>query len=467
MPTRYSKHSQQPGCHGNLAPVMNFVRVMAIASFACALSSSFTASAQPANPAPSYTPAPTLSAEELATRKAWRSKMLKTPAPKSGCFHLAYPNTEWQEIPCRTAPDIPYPMKARIVVTDVGGGNDFVAQVAGSISTAIGLFDARTNINETGPGGANDFALQLNTNQFDTDRCTPPATTPPTPQSPSCKAWQQFIFSNFNNGGFIQYWLIGFFDNRAACSTSVDAEHGGCCPSGWNTFKPTAAVPGAAGCYRNSPMTAPATPFITLTPSALTFLNLVGRVSAGSDSVLVATDTQNFYTGNGLGDILGLTNHWTGAEFNIVGDGNSHQATFSGDTTIDVRIDVEGEASCAMPATGLTAETNSLNIVPSNSGPCCTWKSTNDREGGIAFTQSNVANARSFCEGKTCVPAGQACSATGTPCCAQFGQHVCSFGRCVPVVPPATCNGVRRPTEACSLGWHCCDRDGWVCGQCQ
>jgi hypothetical protein len=89
--------------------IANFLCVMAIASFACALSSSsFTASAQPTNPAPSHTPAPNLSAEELAKTKAWRSKMLKTPAPKQRCFHLTYPNTEWQEVPCRIAPDIPY-----------------------------------------------------------------------------------------------------------------------------------------------------------------------------------------------------------------------------------------------------------------------------------------------------------------------------------------------------------------------
>src|SRR5262245_56495279 len=68
---------------------------------------------------------------------------------------------------------------------------------------------------------------------------------PITPKSPGCKGWQQFIFSNFNNGGFIQHWLIGYFDNRAACSKDVDVEHGGCCPPGWTTCKPTASIPGA------------------------------------------------------------------------------------------------------------------------------------------------------------------------------------------------------------------------------
>jgi hypothetical protein len=348
----------------------------------------------------------------------------------------------------------------------VGGGQDFVAQVAGSISTAIGLFDVDTNISENGPGGANDFALQLNTNQFDTPICAPPFDNASHPQSPGCIGWQQFIFSNFNNGGFIQYWLIHYFDNRATCSMAVDVEHGGCCPSGWSTFKSTPSIPGANGCYRNGPMTSPPTPLVTLTAEALGDMELRGQVAAGSDTVLLATDTQNFYTGNGLGNILNLAGNWKAVEFNIVGDGNSHKATFSDGSTIDVRIDVEGDATCAMPGIGLTGESNNLTIVKGNSGPCCTWTAT-DGEGGIMFTQSNAAGAKSICDaGKQCLPPGASCPVTGTLCCAQFGQHRCSNGRCVPVVPPQSCNGVRRPTQACGLGWQCCDKDGWVCGQC-
>jgi hypothetical protein len=437
---------------------VNFFRVVAIATFVSALSPSLTVSAQATDPAPSATPTPPLSVEERAKRKAWRSNMLKTQ-PKHGCFHLAYPTEEWQEVPCRTAPDIPYPMRTDAVPRDVGGGQDFVAQVEGSISTAAGLFNSHSDISVNGPSGANDFSLQLNSNRFATPICTPPPTTP---QSPSCSGWQQFVFSNFNHGGFIQYWVIGYFDNRAACSAAVDVEHGGCCPSGWNTFKSTPAAPGANGCYRNGPMTSPATPLIALTFVTLQDLELRGQVAANADTIFLATDTQNFYTGNGLGNILGLAGNWKAVEFNIVGDGNSRKASFTdGSTTMDVRVDVRGDAICVTPSSGLTGETNNLNIVQ----PCCTWGPARDGEGGIMFTQSNAPNARSSCTGG-CLARGSSCSLGGTPCCAQFGQHECSNGRCVAIVPPATCNGVRRPTEACGLGWQCCDTDGWACGGC-
>src|SRR5215475_2061811 len=434
------------------------------------LSTSFMAFAQPTNPAPSYTPTPKLSSElsveELAKRKAWRSDMLKTPTPKHGCFHLTYPNTEWQEVPCRIAPDVPYPMRTPPRPDDVGGSaGDFAAQVAGSISTAIGLLNTDTSISESGPGGANDFALQLNTNQLsDTSLCTPPR---PTPKSPNCKGWQQFIFSNLNHGGFIQYWLINYFDNRATCSTGVDVEHGGCCPLDWKASPPAPGIFG--GCYLNGPKSAPPTPLVTLTTEALADLNLVGRVTADSDTVVVAKDTQHLYHADGLGNILNLAGNWKDVEFNIVGDGNASKATFSDGSTINVRIDVGGNATCATPPTGLTAESNNLTIVKGRSGPCCTWTG-NDGEGGIMFTESNVAGAKSSCGGgKQCLPVGSSCSITGTGCCNTFGLTACQHGVCAALTSPPSCNGVPRPTQSCSphLGWHCCDTDGWVCGQCQ
>jgi len=399
-------------------------------------------------------------------RKAWRSKMLETPAPKQGCFHLTYPNTEWQEVPCRTAPDIPYPMRTG-PARDVGGaGGDFAAQVAGSISTATGFWaGVSTNIGENGPGGANDFALQLNTNQFNTPVCAPPLTTPVTPQSPSCIGWQQFIFSNFSNGGFIQYWLLRYFDNRPACSKDVDVEHGGCCPSGWNTFKSTPEIQGVPGCFRNGPMTSPATPLITLTAESLFELQLTGRATANTDTVIVFTDPVTSDTANGPDSVLDLAGNWKAVEFNIVGDGNSHQARFNDGSTIDVMIDVGTEATCATPGTGLTGESNNLTIVQGDEGPCCATGS------GIRFTQSNAAGAKSICDaGPHCLPPGAACSVTGgLGCCAIGGLHDCKGGFCVPHIPPPTCDGTPRPVTQCGHvgGWHCCDPDGWVCGNCQ
>jgi hypothetical protein len=351
----------------------------------------------------------------------------------------------------------------------MGAGQTFVAQsAAGAISEAVGQFptSASMGISETGAGGANDFSLQLNANQFTTSLCTPPGTTP---KSDTCTGWQQFIFSNFNNGAFIQYWLIGYFDNRPACPADSDVGHGGCCPADWTTFKSTDAVPGANGCYRNSNMSAPATPPITLTSEVLLNINLLGRVAANSDSFVISTFdiSQDMFAGTGLGDPLGLSGAWTAVEFNIFGDANSSNANFSPGTTFNVLVDVGGEASCTTPLTGVTAETNNLKAVNADGGPCCTW-TAGGGHGGIQFTQSNADGAQSICDaGSHCVPAGAACSVGGLGCCAQFGQHECRQGVCRPVIAPTKCNGKSTPTQACGLGWHCCGADGWECGNCQ
>jgi hypothetical protein len=126
---------------------------------------------------------------------------------------------------------------------------------------------------------------------------------------------------------------------------------------------------------------------------------------------------------------------------------------------MDVRIDVGGAATCA--ADGFTAETNNLTVLK----PCCTYTASGGG-GGIMFTQSNVAGARSRCDqGPHCLPLGASCSFTGAGCCAAAGESVCRNGRCARYVPPPSCNGRPRPTQACASGWHCCDK--WVCGQCQ
>ncbi|CAN3992452.1 hypothetical protein MCBRY_003278 [Methylocystis bryophila] len=454
---------------------VSFLCVVAITSFGSSLSSSFRASAQPTDPAPSSTPAPKLSVEERALRQSWRADMLKAAPPKPGCFHSTYPNKEWREAPCRTAPNIPYPMRTDLVRADVGGGSDYVAQVAGSISTASGTFNRATNFSESGLGGANAFSLQLNTNRFVSPLCEPPSTTPATPKSPNCMGWQQFLFSNSSQGSFIQYWLIGYFDNRSTCSEAADVAHGGCCPKDWTTFKATATVSGANGCFRNSPMSSPTTPRVILTAHTLLDMNLVGRVANNTDSVVFAADTQDLYTANGLSNILSLAGNWNAVEFNIVGDGAvSPIANFTDGTKMDVWVEVDGEPTCAQPSTsqpttGLTNESNNLTLVNGDSGPCCAW--TGQGGGGISFTQSNAAGVKSICDaGDHCLPPGASCSVTGLGCCAQFGQHECKNGRCVPVVPVQSCNGVRRPTQACGgggLGWQCCGEDGWECGPCR
>src|SRR5258706_72488 len=45
--------------------------------------------------------------EETKKRQDWRDSMLRKATPKKGCFNAVYPETEWQEVPCVAAPNIP------------------------------------------------------------------------------------------------------------------------------------------------------------------------------------------------------------------------------------------------------------------------------------------------------------------------------------------------------------------------
>ena len=246
----------------NTVAVARILFVTMLAGGIGALAPSLSAFAQTTTEAASPSPTPPLSVEERAARSAWRSTLIRKPAPRQGCFHLTYPNTEWQEAPCRDAPNVPYPMKTGLRM-EMGNGQTFVAQsAAGAITEAVGQFpvSASMGISETGAAGANDFSLQLNANQFDSPACTPPAGTA---KSDDCKGWEQFIYSNLHQGAFIQYWLIGYFDNRATCPVDSDVAQGGCCPTGWTAFKPSAAVPGLPGATRTARRARPPRPSST------------------------------------------------------------------------------------------------------------------------------------------------------------------------------------------------------------
>jgi hypothetical protein len=127
------------------------------------------------NPPPAATQAPS-----AKTLHDWRKGMARVPAPKKGCFTSSYPSTEWQEVPCTTAPARPYPPARGGGRPDqIGNGNDVSAQVTtGHISEAIGSFDSVTGVtSESGdvegspPPQPDTFSLQLNANFFVTSAC--------------------------------------------------------------------------------------------------------------------------------------------------------------------------------------------------------------------------------------------------------------------------------------------------------
>src|SRR5208283_529833 len=168
-------------------------RIVIVASLLSGLFSSRATWAQLPPPPASAQPSPAQS----MSQEAWRASMSRAPMPKKGCFKATYPNTAWQQVPCTTAPPAPYPPARGPRSDNVGNGNDFSAQVMGSISSAVGSFDSVTGVtSESGdvygvaPPVANTFSLQLNANTFATSVCED-AKTPS-----KCFGWQQFVYSN-------------------------------------------------------------------------------------------------------------------------------------------------------------------------------------------------------------------------------------------------------------------------------
>jgi hypothetical protein len=286
--------------------------------------------------------------EEAKKRQDWRDQMLKKPAPKKGCFNAAYPKTDWQEVPCGTAPNIPAGPRKGPRPATIGNGADISARApTGNISQAIGHFENVTNVtSETGQIAnagaqiANTYTLQINTdwpNGGASTACT---------GHPGCRGWEQWIFWNTGtSSGYAaeQYWLIGY---NAAC------------PAGWNTA--------GTSCWRN------ATNAVTIPNQPITNManwRFTGTATATGDSITLSTGT-NVYTATGDNSV-GVSTIWTIAEFNIFGygsdaAGNGATANFNTGAQADVRTEIiyGGTNAPTCSATGYTAEMNNLNFGP-------------------------------------------------------------------------------------------------------
>jgi len=292
--------------------------------------------------------------EETKKRKDWSDAMLRKAAPKKGCFNAAYPRTEWQEVACVAAPNIPAGPRHGPRPAVVGNNNDVSAQApSGHITQTIGHFENVTNVtSETGrianagPSIADTYTLQINSDFF--TGSTACAGSP----NPSCLGWEQFIYWNTPaSGGFaaIQYWLINYNAN---------------CPAGqnWNQI----ALFGGTSCWKNAAnsVTVPNQPITNMANWRLT-----GRATATGDSVAMSTGT-NVYTA--LGDnAVAASTAWTIAEFNIFGyggdnAGNGDTATFNAGASADTRTEIiyGGNTVPNCVAQGFTAEMNNLSFGP-------------------------------------------------------------------------------------------------------
>ena len=162
----------------------------------------FAAPQQPPKPDASAAASEQVSPEEAKKRKDWKDSMLRKAAPKKGCFNAAHPSTEWKEVPCVKAPNIPAIPRHGPRPAVVGNNNDISAGApSGHITQAIGHFENVTNvtsesgpIGNTGPSIANAYTLQINTDFF--SGSTACAGSP----NPGCTGWEQWVYWNTGSG---------------------------------------------------------------------------------------------------------------------------------------------------------------------------------------------------------------------------------------------------------------------------
>ena len=321
-----------------------------------------------------------LPAAEKVNREAWTRTMTRTPHPRpQGCFTGTYPRTEWQEVPCTTAPNRPYPpakFPPAVWPTPhvVGNGTDFSAQVTGSLSSAVGSFDQVNDVTsetDSASGSANTYSLQLNTSFMAGSPACSGASVPA-----NCRSWQQFIYTTTFAQAFMQYWLINYVNT---------------CPGGWTTY--------LTHCYRNSTgVVVPAQPL-----SNLANLSVTGTATNGGNDTVTLSTSVNAYSTSGNDNVISLATGWTNAEYNVFGDGNGSQANFNANSNIIVRTSVNnGTMNVPTVLTqGYMGETNNYTLVP----PACPYGNYIPTGAGpaIVFDESNRLNPWSMCANGTSI----------------------------------------------------------------
>jgi hypothetical protein len=464
-------------------PVTQVLNIMVVASL---LSGTVSSRATAAPPEPAIAEATSSPAAERESTEVenWRKKILRTPRPSSGCFTAIFPETAWREVPCKTPPHKAYPPKRRGGIRPgmVGGSScglglgpcDFSAEVNGRISEAEGSFGSISGVTSECsvpcPDDAcplnptctstlvNAYALQLNTNPFMTTTCSG------SPSPSTCQGFEQFVYDS-SGSGFIQYWLQNYGPGGTSCPTPRSAKCAeGIQSDGWCPYP----IPGDSNlyCVINAEQSASPPPEPINSLQQLKVTGFMAGVTGSDDSITVWDgNTNQLYSAFGNNYFLDLGKYWQDAEFNVFGDGNGDQAVFNTGSTIVVRTNVYSGTRSAPACYGqsFTAETNNLNT-----GACCAFGGTSPE---IAFIENSAGGATLTCDCTTagscsCLPLGSLCSnePPGVWCC---GTNECIEGVCTEFRPPPECNGRPRPPTPCAGQWHCCGRDGWVCGVCR
>ncbi|HEV2199730.1 MAG TPA: hypothetical protein VGR73_07905, partial [Bryobacteraceae bacterium] len=313
--------------------------------------------------------------------------MSRKPLPKNGCFKAEYPNTDWKEVVCGRPSPHPNQGRKGGGANQVGNGADYVAQTAGTISSAVGSFLPIAGV--TGTAGVSGdvagtatvepdvFMLQMNTqSQFNVIPSTfpTPACTGAPNGAAGCYGWQQFLFSQTQGpapgagqqsvpgaggttpGLFIEYWLF----NWGTPCPALPAWAG---TTRWNSD-------GFGDCWFNGPMT-----YVPpQTAAELPGLVMTSGATATQDTVNLATTSGMFAYAEP--NVLSLSPVWTQVEFNVFGDCCLTQTNFTSPTVLVANTNINDgtvAAPTCVPNDGTTGETNNLTFAPTAAPVCCPY----------------------------------------------------------------------------------------------
>jgi hypothetical protein len=317
------------------------------------------------------------------TMDAWHRALLQKKLPHAGCFRATYPSAQWAQIPCGTPPHLLYPPQPlrnmkKGLGQNVGDGRDFTADTSPKImSMAIGSFPKVKGVKTVqsqgccGEQGLNSYTLQPNSDFFQTAACG---------TLQNCVGWSQFVYENppgLSEGAlFIQDWLV-----------PTNGQNFGSCPpgKGWENV--------GFGCVQNSPGGVNI-PNISVTDLAQVVET--GMAASTGDSVYLSAGDYEYGMQNVQNDgITDLSQHWEGAEFNIIGNGGGDIANFNAGSTITVNIqaDTGFKTKPTCPAdSGTTGETNNLNFANAPAQhPKLQYPS-------VYFTMKSVSKGKTSCD---------------------------------------------------------------------
>jgi len=335
-----------------------------------------------------YTPASNPALAKVAgarsALRAWGESMMGTALPHAGCFEAKYPAAAWSRVPCVPPPNVVFPPSAahRMTPSVIGNGNDYGIDVLPlTMLGAIGSFEdvgGVTSVTSCAPRyatatscgthglGSNVYSLQLNSNNFSTSSCG---------KVKRCLGWEQFVYTNqpkyYSGGGalIIQDWLLSTSTKKLKCPPK----------QGWTSS--------GGDCYKNAPnsVTVPTVPITQLED-----VRLAGSAGSNGDSVFFDVGGYVYGMKNAQDDgVTDLSQHWTGAEFNVIGNGDGYRAVFNAGSSVTVRLEaVTGystAAACQSNA-GTTAEENNLSFTAPP------MKVNQVQYPSIVFSESNASN---------------------------------------------------------------------------